>query len=160
MPLWFFEEEKPPKIRSHWKFGTDPGIRPNQRVLRVDLDGTVPTEKGKREIAVLEEIPGGETLRKENIRGVFFDIKTGDDFKCDDPGAKVTVVIQSWMNWWMTIGEVKLSECRDWKTVTLVTGNQEFHKAMGKAINVWFLLGSSKPVYGSVFLDQAGLMIR
>jgi len=158
--LWFFDQEKTEKIRSHWKISTDFGIRPNQGVERIELDGTIPSEKGKREVLVLEEFPGGDKLRKENIRGVFFDIKTAEDFKTEDPDAKVTVVVQSWMNWWMVLGDVKLSDCKDWKTVTLLTDNPEYQKAMEKAVNVWFILSSSKPVYGSLFIDKAGLMIR
>jgi hypothetical protein len=64
------------------------------------------------------------------------------------------------MNWWMPLGSVKLSECGEWKTVTFLTDNPAFVKAMPEAFNLWFILRAKMPVHGSILLDRAGFMVR
>jgi hypothetical protein len=60
----------------------------------------------------------------------------------------------------MPLGSVKLSDHPDWKTITLVTDDPGQVKAMPEVFNLWFILSSKQPVFGSILLDRAGLMVR
>jgi hypothetical protein len=158
--FWEFEDEKPQGVRSQWKLTSDPGIRPNQRVLRVEPEGDNPSVSKKRDLVIIDRMPDREKLKKENIRGVFFDIKTGEDFKCDDPKIRVTVVMQSPKNWWMQLGSASLAGLKDWKTVTMPLDKPDHIKAVSDTNNVWIILEADKPVFGSIYVDRAGLLVR
>jgi len=158
--FWEFEDETPTGVRSQWKLTSDPGIRPNQRVLRVEPEGDNPSVSKKRELVIIDPLPGRDKLKKENIRGAFFDVRTGEDFRCDDPKARVTVVMQSPKNWWMALGSAPLTGSREWKTVTMPLDRPEHVKAVSDANNLWILLEADQPVYGSIYVDRAGLLVR
>jgi hypothetical protein len=158
--LWEFEErEIPPGMSSHWALSFDGSIRPNQQVARIAVGGEQPRGDQKRSLLVLD-LPKDGALDRKNVRGVVFDLRTSGDFRCDDPGAAVQVVMQSPLNWWMPLGSVTLSDHADWKTVTLVTADPAHVKAMPEVFNLWFILQANRPVHGSVLIDRAGLMIR
>ncbi|MEK7474715.1 MAG: hypothetical protein AAB152_03680 [Candidatus Coatesbacteria bacterium] len=158
--FWEFEDETPTGVRSQWKLTSDPGIRPNQRVLRVELEGDNPSASKKRELVVIDRFPGREKLKKENIRGAFFDIRTGDVFRCTDPKVRVTVVMQSPKNWWMVLGSAPLTDAGKWKTVTVPLTKPEHVKAVSDTGTILILLEANQPVFGSIYIDRAGLLVR
>ena len=159
--FWDFEEAAPSAgMQSDWKLGFDASVRANQNVARIEIGGDTPQGEKKRRLLVLDPLPKGDKLDRKNIRGALCDIRTSGDFRCDDPEASVDIVMQSPMNWWMPLGSVELSECGEWKTVTFLTDNPAFVKAMPEVFNLWFILRAKAPVHGSVLLDRAGLMVR
>ncbi|MBN1514942.1 hypothetical protein JXA32_00080 [Candidatus Sumerlaeota bacterium] len=157
--LWPFEETAVPScLHSQWALAMDFSVRPNEGVVRVDFDGKNPAETKKQEALVIQSLPDG--VAKRNIRGVRLDLKTADNFRCDDPEAKIQIVMQSTQNWWMVLGEIPLAECREWKTHTFLTDNPEYIKAMEDALNVWIVLHAEATVEGALYIDDAALMIR
>jgi len=160
--LWDFEEAAPPAaLQSDWKLTFDGSVRANQQVARIEVGGETPQQETRRRLLVVDPlVPEGDRLDKKNIRGAFCDVKTAGDFHCADPDAAVEIVMQSPMNWWMSLGKVKLSECGEWKTATFLTDNPAFIRAMPGVSNLWFILRAKQPVSGSILLDRAGLMVR
>jgi hypothetical protein len=162
--FWEFEEEggkdMPFGVRSQWKLTSDPGIRPNQRVLRIEPEGDNPAASKKRELVMIDRFPGPDKLNRGNIRGAFFDIKTGEDFRCDDPNAQVELVLQGNKNWWMWLGTAPLKDIKEWKTVTFPLDKPEHVKAVDSAGSFWIILSADKPVYGSIYIDRAGFLVR
>jgi hypothetical protein len=159
---WFFQE---PALTSEmgyvtdWKVTTDDSVRANQRIARIDLDGTRPSEQ-RRTLLRMQRMPEAAVLDRSNVRGVAFDMCVSPDFACEDPNAVVQVVMQSPANWWMVIGQVKLATARQWQTYRLVTDDPKHLEAMPFVHNLSFLIVAEKPASGSVYLDRAGLMVR
>jgi hypothetical protein len=158
--LWEFESESLGRgYRSHWDLSTDDSIRANQRVARIDLKGVVPDEE-HRELLVAD-IPRRARINRENIRAVFFDLSVSRDFQCEDPNARIQIVMQSPADYWMQIGDVPLPKAgARWQTHTLPITEERHLRAVHAAYNVWFILHSQQPVTGAVFIDHAGLMVR
>ena len=131
--------------------------RANRAVARVDFpaDGA----KGKEALKVLS-LPEGDRLKKENVRGVVFDMKTSADFSSEDPDAGITVVMQSPANWWMNLGSIALKDAKQWKTHRLDVTNQDYITAMRSAMNIIFILQADRPVKGSICFDCIGFMVR
>jgi alpha-L-arabinofuranosidase len=145
---------------SDFKLAEDSSQRANRAVARVDLpsDGVVPSEKLRRLLQI--QLPDQDKLKKENIRGVIFDVMASSDFSSDDPAAGITVVMQSSANWWMQLEDIPLKNIKQWKTCQVDVKLDAHIKAMPAAINVWFVLKADKPVKGSIYFDRVGLMLR
>jgi hypothetical protein len=158
--FWEFEDEQPRDMHSHWKLLTDASVRANQRVLRVDLGGDDPSKSKKRELVVLDKLPGRDGLLKENVRGVVFDLKLSPDFRCADRGASVQLVLQSPRNYWMMLGSIALAGHAEWQTHELITQDQALIRAMPEIYNVWFVLNANAAVFGSIYIDRVGFMVR
>jgi hypothetical protein len=159
-PTVFWDFETPTSnLKSQWKFALDGSIRPNQQVLRIDLGDFDPTKDKRRELVIIGELPGGDRLAKENIRGVVFDLKVSKEL-LDVADANLKIVMQSPANYWMVIGDVPLTGHQDWKHHELITETPAHFAAMPYAYNVWFVLEAKSRLRGAVYLDQVGLMVR
>jgi hypothetical protein len=137
--------------------------RANRAVARIDLpaDGARPDVDDKdRMLLAVGKLPEDAKLNKANIRGVIVDMRTSEDFASDDPQARIVVVMQSPANWWMQLGEIPLKDATAWKSHQIDVTNEEYIKAMPSAMNVFFVLRTSKPVKGSVYFDRIGFMVR
>ena len=158
--LWEFEAETLGRgYRSDWALSTDDSVRPNQRVARVDVPGIVPDQQHR--LLLLLDLPRDPRLRRENIRGVFFDLMASPKLTCDDANASIEVVMQSTANYWMPLGSLPLAGAKKgWESYTFMVADQKLIRAMPQAYNIWFILRADKPVTGSVFIDRAGLMVR
>jgi hypothetical protein len=91
---------------------------------------------------------------------VIVDVKTAADFACDDPDAHIVVVMQSPANWWMQLGTIPLKDAGEWKSHQLDVTNEDHIKAMPSAMNILFVLRTSRPAKGSVYLDRIGFTVR
>ncbi|MCK4373841.1 MAG: hypothetical protein KAX19_00890, partial [Candidatus Brocadiae bacterium] len=140
--LWEFEADSLGRgYRSHWELSTDDSIRANQRVARIDLPGVVPDQQ-HRELLVMD-LPRRAGIRRENIRGVFLDLNVSRDFQCDDPNARIEIIMQSPADYWMSLGSVPLPKAGDrWRTHTVTVTDPKHIKAVYAAYNVWFVLHS------------------
>lgn len=160
----FWEFEEPELTRqagydTHFRLSSDTTIRANQRVARVELSGEE-ISQDKRLLLRLDRLPPPERLNRANIRGVVFDMMVGADFVCEDPDARVTVIMQSPADWWMPLGSFPLAQARQWRTFTAELTQKKHIDAVAFAHNVWFIIDSSKPARGSIFLDRVGFMVR
>jgi len=148
---------------SDYDLQEDLTMRANRAVARIDLPAAgAPPEKvdNKTNLLAVRKMPEGDQLHKENIRGVVVDVMTAPNFSCDDPDASITVVMQSSANWWMVLGDIPLKDAKEWKTCQVDVKRQDYIKAMPAAGSVHFLLKSSKPASGSIYLDRIGFMVR
>jgi hypothetical protein len=105
-------------------------------------------------------MPEADKLNRENIRGVVADVKTSPDFACDDPNAHILVVMQGPANWWLKVGYIPLNDIKDWKTFRLDITSEDDFKALPSEGSLNFVLESSKPATGSIYLDKIGFMVR
>ncbi len=147
---------------SEFSLHADETVRANKAVARIDLpeEGVVPSEaKKQRALLIVNGFPGKEKLDRSNIRGVTFDLHARD-IESEDPNASVQVVLQSPANWWMVLGSVPLKDLETWKTQQVMMTNPKHMDAVGSSYCIWFVLSSSKPVRGTVYLDRIGLMVR
>ena len=167
--LWEFEmSELDDRYSSDWTLKTDASIKPNQRVARIDM---IPTKKEDKAVAALildfkenhdkKSIIGN--IDKKNIRGVFFEIMTSKDFKCDDPEASIEIIMQSPSDYWMNIADFPVSELdsETWKTMEFSITNEKHLLAIPQVYNIWIVLQTeSATPEGALFIDNVGLMVR
>ena len=162
--FWDFSS---PRVTDQAAFGSDFTLaedltqRANRAIARVTLPaaGALPTEK-THVLLQVKRLPEGDRLKKENIRGVVFDVKVSPDFACDDPDVGVSVVMQSSANWWMPLGDIPLKDAQQWQTHQVEVKLDSEIKAMPAALNVSFLLKANKSVKGSIYLDHVGFLVR
>jgi hypothetical protein len=144
---------------SDWKISADNTVKPGKQVARVDIPNVTPDDKSSL-LLRLTKFPGDDKLNRANIRGIIFQMMLSKNFSCDDPNANIQVIIQSPANWWMWMGQVPLSQMQSWKSVRFDTDDPKFTRAMPQAQKVWFVLHASKPVRGSIYIDNVGFMVR
>lgn len=165
-PVVFWDFINPPlsdkeTFTSDYTLVEDQSQRANRAVARINLPpgGLVPADKSNSLLKV-NKLPGEDKLKKENIRGVIFDVMTSPDFACDDPNARISVIMQSSANWWMPLGDIPLKDAQKWKTAQVDVNQEQYIKAMPAAGNIMLLLSANKPVKGSIYLDRIGFMVR
>ncbi len=165
-PVIFWDFSDPPvtnadAFSSDFKLTEDLTERANRAVARVELPvaGVAPDER-LRALLKVERLPEGDALRRENIRGVVFDVRTSPDFACEDPDVGITVIMQSTANWWMQLGDMALGDAGQWRTYQVAVTREDHIKAMPAALNILFILKANKPVKGSIYLDRIGFMVR
>jgi hypothetical protein len=146
-------------FESAYELVADISQRANREVARINLpEEEDPSTRmwGHRVFFKILRFP--ESVKKNNIRGIFFDMKTVDLFS-DDPNASVVVVLQTAKNQWIPLGSVPLAGAEDWVKSTFLLDEKHFDSVDG-SYNILFELKSAKPVQGSILLDQIGLMMR
>lgn len=149
------------KYVSDWTLATDPTVRPNQYVARIEFTATTTREDKRRIVLRIDDFPAKEKLDRRGIRGVVFDAALAASFACADPSAALEVVMQSPDNWWMSLGTVPVAKLsREWSTWALPVKDERHLAAVGNAFNVWFILHRASPASGALLLDRAGLMVR
>jgi hypothetical protein len=167
-PVMFWDFSIPPVtdkgiFSSSYTLKEDLTQRANRAVARVDLPAQgAPAEApdNQKFILTVGRLPEGDKLNKANIRGVIVDVKTSPDFACDDPDACILVTMQSPANWWMKIGTIPFKGAKEWKSYQLEVKKEEYFKALPTAGNLHFVLQTTKPAKGSVYLDRIGFMVR
>jgi alpha-L-arabinofuranosidase len=160
--LWDFQK-KPvtdKSFSSDFTLAPDHSVRADKDVARVDLppNGVSPSSP-KHALMTVSDFPDDRHLNRSNIRGVVFDMKALN-FKCDDPNAKVDVVMQSPANYWMFLGHVSLADAAEWHTFSVPMKDPKYIAPMSSAYNILFLLSASQTASGSICFDKIGLMVR
>jgi hypothetical protein len=165
-PIVFWDFSSPPVtdqnvFGSSYTLTADLTQRANRAVARVDLpaSGTATDAKNK-DILTVSQMPEESKLNKSNIRGLIVDIKTSPAFACADPNASILVVMQSPSNYWMKIGTIPLQGTQDWKTSQLDVTDANYFKALPSAFNIHFILQTSTPAKGAIYLDHVGFLVR
>jgi hypothetical protein len=106
----------------------------------------------------IKKYPAG--VPKARIGGVVFDYMLPDGLQLAE-GSSVQVVLQSTGAYWIPCGEVKLDAARGkWQTVHLEVPDKKFIQVMDRAFSIIFLITSSSPVNGDIYLDNIGFMLR
>lgn len=144
---------------SAYELVPDISQRANREVARINLpDEEDPATRmwGHRVFFKILRFP--DSVKKNNIRGIYFDMKT-IDLLSDDPDASVGVVLQTAKNQWIPLGSVPFAGTGDWVKSTFLL-DEKYFDAVDGSYNILFELKSSKPVRGAILLDQIGLMMR
>jgi hypothetical protein len=167
-PVVFWDFSSPPVtdkeiFSSSLSLNEDLTQRANRAVARVDIPADIALPQGRDKhmyVLTIGRLPEDGKLNKGNIRGVIADMKTSPDFQCDDPNACLLVTMQGPANWWMKIGTIPLQGATEWQSYQLPVTDEEYFKALPSAGNVHFVLQTSKPPKGSIYLDRIGFMVR
>lgn len=155
--LWPFEEMGD-DVRSDFKFVLSDTAKPNQFTAALLLNREKP---GGGKDALLEFKPIPEGVEKERTGGFAFEIKGSHDLAATDPGASIQIVLQSESDHWMPIGSLPLNQIgTDWKTVEFRIENHENLPAMKWLYAIRVLISSSSPVDGTIYINDAGLILR
>lgn len=162
--IWDFQKESPAgneAFDSRYKLTADLNQRPNKEVARIDLkpEDFPAGDKEHKILFRINSLPERDVVNRENIRGVFFDIRTLG-LQTGDPNASLSVVMQSPADYWMVLGSVPLAGNTEWKRHEVTFTRQSYIDAIGSGYNIWFVLNTSKPVSGTILLDRIGLMVR
>jgi hypothetical protein len=136
----------------------DQQVRPNQAVAAVSLKQAVSRPKQNTLLAI-NTFPA--SLDKKRIGGVTALAGASADLACEDPGAAVQIVLQSNNDHWIPLGAVKLKELTAGKKEIRFRGTGAgFHEAMPELYSLRFMLNTSKPVTGTIHLDDIGFILR
>jgi len=155
--LWRFENDSLDDIRSDYTLGLSDTAKPNQQTAEIQLRNAV-SIPGKGALVEFRSLP--QTLPKERIGGVVFDLRASHDFSGDE-NARIEVVLQSEADHWIPIGSVRLSDFKDgWKTVELKIKDHRHLSSMKWLYAIRLQLSCSKPVNGEITIDDAGVILR
>ncbi|NDV63192.1 sulfatase-like hydrolase/transferase [Puniceicoccales bacterium CK1056] len=141
-----------------FEIGMEPSVKPNEFVAEAILDGATPGNNADV-LMLLEKFP--DSLPLDRIGGVVGEMQASPDFKCDDPGAQVNIVLQSEADHWMLIGSIPLEAMRgEWKHYSIEISDPMRLKAMARLYGVRFQIQSKKPVSGEIYFDNLGFLLR
>ena len=157
--LWRFEgADGLVGMQSDYTLVLSDTAKPNQQTAEIQLNKALP-KTGKGGLIIFNAFP--ETLPKERIGGVAFDIRTSHDFSTEDPDARIEVVLQSAADHWIPIGSFSLSGLKDgWKTIELPIRNHEYLESMKWLYSIRLQLAATRPVSGEIYIDDAGVILR
>jgi len=145
-------------MQSDYQLAVDQQVRPNQAVAAVSLKQAVSRPKQNTLLAI-NTFPA--SLDKKRIGGVTALAGASADLSCDDPGAAVQIVLQSNNDHWIPLGVVKLKGLTAGKKEIRFRGTGAgFHEAMPELYSLRFMLNTSKPVTGTIHLDDIGFILR
>lgn len=145
-------------MESNYRLGIDEQVRPNQAVASVTLENAVSVPH-KNALLGITKIP--ESLDKQRIGGITTLIGVSPDFRFDDKGATLQIVLQSNSDHWITLGTIKLADLSTGvREITLRKSDPAFFEAMRELYAIRFILNTTKPVNGSIHLDDIGFILR
>jgi hypothetical protein len=146
------------RARSHFTLRSDPGARPNQSVAEAVLENALPA-KNADDLFHFEPLPAGLPLR--DVSGLIAQLRASPDLSCDDPDARVNIVLQSTADYWISLGSVSLVELKSgWKPFRFTITEPRLLAAMANLFAIRFQLVSRHPVTGSIQLDDLGFVLR
>jgi hypothetical protein len=135
----------------------DEGVRPNQGVLRATAKGI----QGWTQDFVNFDLKNQLKLDRANIVAVSFDLMPAKDLDLGGQWAKLVVVLQSELDYWMPLTDVDLGSLPrgEWTRVTLPIPREKLPtmKAFFKIITI---INSGGKVSGSLYFDDLGLKVR
>lgn len=146
-------------VKSTFEIGSESSIKPNQYVAASRIHGETPGRDADL-LFHFEPLPR-DTLHFENASGVLGQLRAAHDIKCDDPNARINLILQSDANHWMPIGSVPLSKIRGkWEHFAFRFTDPDLLDAMGKLYSVRFQIQSESPITGDIYLDDLGFIFR
>ena len=147
------------KVKSTFEIGSETSIKPNEYVAASRLRGETPGRDADL-LFHFEPLPR-EKLPFENASGIIGQIRAAHNIRCDDPNARVNIILQSDANHWMPIGSIPLSDIiGKWKPFTLKVTDPDLQDAMAKLYGLRFQIQSEAPIHGDIYLDDLGFIFR
>ena len=153
---WSFESPlEEDTYASDGRLTRDAGIAPNAHVLAVALPGE---EKGGS-VRVLSIHAFPPLFPKEDFTGLFSRVRLSPDFAMEDAYASLELILQSESDHWVVLGRVPLSKLRRDGFEDLEGRVEEpLRGVTDRMYNLLFVIHSSTPVTGTVYLDDIGIM--
>jgi hypothetical protein len=136
----------------------DQTMRANQGVLLVTAKGVQGWTQDFVNFDQLKDVPG---LDRENIVAVRFDLMPGKELDLGGQWAKLVVVLQSELNYWIPLTEVDLGRLPrgEWTRITLPIP-REHQPAMKAFFKIITVVNSGGKVAGSLYIDDLGFKVR
>ncbi len=157
---WTFDNPIPEwNVRSTFEIGSESSIKPNEYVAASRLNGEQPGTDADL-LFHFEPMPK-EQLPLGTASGIIGQLRAAHNIKCDDPNARVNIILQSDANHWMPIGSIALTDMiGKWKSFAAKVGTPEQLDAMGKLYAIRFQIQSESPITGDLYLDDLGFIFR
>jgi len=157
---WTFDNSIPEwNVKSTFEIGSESSIKPNEYVAASRLHGETPGRDADL-LFHFEPMPKDE-LPLKNASGIIGQLRAAHNLKCDDPKARVNIILQSDANHWMPIGSIRLSDMiGEWKSFAAKVSSPEQLDAMAKLYAIRFQIQSEAPVTGDLYLDDLGFIFR
>jgi len=132
--------------------------RRNENVFEVPFDNWLPADKKN---TIIEVNPLNLPFPKEQVGGVVAQIKISPSLAQAPKDAKVQVILQSQGNHWIVIDKIRLQDLsKTWKYYQFPIKDIQQLKAMPALYSLVFIIESTKPLTGSIFIDDLGFIRR
>jgi hypothetical protein len=136
----------------------EPSVKPNEYVANSVLENAAPGNNADI-LMLLESFSGA--IDRERIGGVVGELQISSDFSCEDPNARINIILQSEADHWMPVGSIRLEDMRGvWKHYSFEIKEPRRLKAMARLYGIRFQLQSEAPVSGHVYFDNLGFLLR
>ena len=157
---WTFDDPIPEwHAKGSYPLSADPSIKPNQYVAAATLDKVLPS-KNNDLLFHFEPLPR-EELPFNNLVGIVGQLQAAHNLKCEDPRARVNIILQSDADHWMHLGSVPLKDMiGKWQDFELKAIKPEHIEAMSKLYAIRIQIDSLSPVTGDIYLDDLGFIFR
>ncbi len=133
-------------------------VRRNENVYEVPFKNWQPVDKKN---VILQVNPLELPFPKGQVGGVIAQIKISPSLARAPKDAKVQVILQSQGNHWMMIDKMRLRDLpQRWKAFEFPIKNPQFLKTMPALYSLVFIVESSKPLNGSIYIDDLGFIRR
>jgi alpha-L-arabinofuranosidase len=133
-----------------------PGAK--RKALRLTF-GNASIDQSSNHLLMIKKYP--PNVPKDRIGGICFDLLVPKEFSCADEAVNIQAIMQSTGAYWIPCGAVKLKQNQgQWRTIRLEVPDKKFLKVMDRAFSVIFIITSSKPLNGPVYLDNLGFILR
>jgi hypothetical protein len=145
-------------LRSDVPVASQSASRPNEFVAEATLSGFLPREGAD---VLFHFQPIDPVAPRAQISGVSFLVRASPDLRCEDAAAHLRVVLQSEADHWIPLDPIPLSSLLGvWRTVRVRLQEPRHLEAMSKLYAVRLQLVSTRPVTGTLQLDDFGFLVR
>lgn len=145
--------------KSTFMLHSESSIRPNQFVAASRLQNQKPARNADI-LFHFEPLPRDE-LPFENASGVIGKLRAAKDLDCDDPEARVNVILQSNANHWMPVGSIRLQDMiGKWNPFEFKVSDPDLQDAMSQLYGLRIQIQSRAPIRGDIYLDDLGFIFR
>ena len=138
--------------------------RRNENVFEVPFKNWLPENKNN---LIVEVNPLNIKFPKDEVGGVIAKIKVSPSLANAPDNAKLQVILQSQGNHWMMIGKLKLNELpqlgkgpEQWKSFEFTVDDPKLLQTMPALYSLVFIVESTKPLTGSIYIDDLGFIRR
>jgi alpha-L-arabinofuranosidase len=133
-------------------------VRRNENVYEVPFRNWKPTSKKN---LILKVNPMEIPFPKDQVGGVIAQIKISPSLAKAPADAHLQIILQSQGNHWMIINKIKLRDLpQTWKSFEFPVNDPQLLKAMPALYSLVFIVDSSKPLNGSIYIDDLGFIRR
>jgi hypothetical protein len=155
--LWEFENKTVAReISGEFPIHTDSTVHDYHRALRIELSNT---KEPSKLLEMPVKLPDPQALVRSRVIGAFFDMYIPDRFTCDDPDASIEIRVRDAKKTSISLGSSTIADARKgWHTFKLKSINYSLALTTTTVDSVQFLLHSSKPANGPLYIDRVGFV--